>query len=97
MERGEPGTDEEAVPTHESAAMTEGEEGSPELFDGPAVFAETFAGGQVEHPDTDEREDDQAGDPGVGRDIVLLQASYDCAAEHGNKCGHNRGENLGRC
>jgi hypothetical protein len=92
-----PRSDEEAVPAHEPAAVAEGKEGSPEFFDCSTVFAETFAGGQVKHPDTDDREDDQAGDPGVGSDIVLLQSSYDCAAEHGDKGGKNSGENLGSC
>lgn len=92
-----PGSDEEAVPTHEATAVVEGEEGTPEFFDCSTVFAEAFAGRQVEHPDTDDREDDQAGDPGVGSDIVLLHASYDCAAEHRDKYGENSGENLRSC
>ncbi len=54
--------------------MTEGEEGAPDFFDGAAVFAEAGAGGQVDHPDADDGEDDQAGDPGVDRDLVVVDA-----------------------
>ena len=42
----------------QTAAVCECEEGSPEFFCGSAGLAEAVAGGQVEHPDTDNREED---------------------------------------
>ena len=48
----------------------------------PQLFAEAVAGGQVEHPDADDGEEQQAGDPDVAGDVVLLHLGDDEAADH---------------
>ena len=75
--------------------MAEGEEGAPELFDGAAVFAEAGAGRQVDHPDADDGEDDQAGDPGADRDVVAVNASKEEAADHRSQKSKDRAEQFG--
>ena len=82
---GNPGADEKAVAAHEAAAVVDVEEGAPEFIDGSAFFAEAVAGGQVEHPDADDGEEEQAGDPDVAGDVVLLHLGDDEAADHGDQ------------
>ena len=76
--------------------MADIEEGAPEFFDGAAVLAETVAGGQVEHPDTDDGEQEQAGDPDVAGYVVLLGAGDEEAANHGDDEGEQGAEDLGK-
>ena len=84
---GHPRADEDAIASHEATAVVEGEKGTPELFDRAAVLAETIASGKAEHPDADDRENDQAGDPGVACDDVVLYARKKKAAKHWNQSG----------
>src|SRR5579871_1175501 len=90
-----PGTEEEAVACHQTAAVVDGEEGAPELFDCAAIFAKTRAGGQIEHPDADDGEEDHARDPDVACNFVALSAGDEKAADHGYEEGEHRGEELG--
>ena len=77
--------------------MAEGEEGAPELFDGAAIFAEASAGRQVEHPHADDGEDDQAGDPGVDCDVVVVDAGKEKAADQRGQKSKDGAEELGLC
>ncbi len=90
-----PGAEEQAVASHQAAAVIDVEEGAPELFDCAAVLAEAGAGGQVEHPDADDGKENQAGDPDVACDVVALHAGDEEAADHGDEEGEDRGEELG--
>ncbi len=75
-----PRADKKAVAAHEAAAVVEAEEGAPEFFGGSAAFAEPVAGGQAEHPDADEREEDEAGDPDVACDGAVMDAGEEKTA-----------------
>jgi len=86
----------EAVAAHEAAAVGEGEEGAPELFEGAAALAEAVAGGQIEHPDANDGEGDYAGDPDVGCDVVVMDAGEKEAADHRDEEGTDGSEQLRR-
>ena len=62
--------------------MTEGEEGAPDLLKAAAVFAQTRPGGQIQHPDAGDGEDDEAGYPGVNRALIVVDAGEEEAADH---------------
>jgi hypothetical protein len=85
----------QAVATHEAAAVADIKEGAPEFFHGSALLAETVAGGQVEHPDADDGEEEKAGDPDVACNVVLLDARDKEAADHGNQEGEDGADDLG--
>ena len=95
VESGIQAADEQAVAAHEAAAVLEVEEGAPEFVECAAVLAEAVAGGKVEHPDADDREDEQAGDPDVAGDVVALRAGDEEADDHGDEEGQGRAEQLG--
>jgi hypothetical protein len=90
-----PGAEEQAITGHEATSMIDGEKGAPELIDCAAVFAETGAGGQVEHPDADDGEENQARDPYVACNFVALHAGDEEAAYHGYEEGEDCGEEFG--
>ena len=85
-----PGAYGEALTGHEAAAVGDGEEGAPEFVERAAVLAEAVAGGEIEHPDTDGGEHEQAGDPDVTRDVVALNFGDDEAGDHGYKDDEQR-------
>lgn len=91
----DPRANQQAVTAHEAAAMVEGEEGAPKLFNSSAGFAETFAGGQVEDTDAGDGEDDQARDPRVACNVALVDASQEEAADHWGQEGKDGPELLG--
>jgi len=49
------------------------------------VLAEAVAGGEVEHPDADGGEHEQAGNPNVARDVVALNFGDDETGDHGHE------------
>ena len=67
---------------HQTAAIAERKEGSPEFFDGATMFAKAVAGGQVEHPHADYGEEQQARNPDVASNYVLLHLGDDEATYH---------------
>jgi len=77
------------------------EEGAPEFFCGAAGLAEAGAGGQIEHPDADRGEEQQAGDPDMAGDLgvfaIALSAGDEEAGDQGYEEGERSGEDLGRC
>jgi hypothetical protein len=90
--KGDPCADEDTVPAHEAAAVAEAEEGAPELFDCSAGLAEAVAGGQVEYPDADDGENNDARDPDVAGDIVVVEAGEEEATYHWDQKCQNGGE-----
>ncbi len=62
---------------------------------GAAVFAEAVAGGQIEHPDADDREEDETGDPDVGCDVVVVDAGEEEAADQRDQEGKDSAERFG--
>jgi hypothetical protein len=91
-----PGAYQHAVSAHQAAAVGEGKEGAPEFFNRSACLAKAVAGGQVEHPDADYGEDDEAGDPHVTGDVVLLVVGDEEAAKHRHEKDEDRAEQLWR-
>jgi hypothetical protein len=90
-----PGADQRTIAADEAAAVAEAEEGAPDFFDGATVFAQAGSGGQIQYPDADDRKDDQAGDPGVDRSGVVVDAGEQKAADHRGQKSERGGEQLG--
>ena len=89
-----PGTYEETIAAHEAAAVVDVEEGAIELLERAAVLAEAVSGGQVEDPDADHGEDEQAGNPDVASDLIGHPGEEE-AHEPGDQDGQNRREDFG--
>jgi len=89
-----PCADEQAVAAHQATALLVREEGTPKLFGCAAVFAKAVAGRQVEDSDADDREKDQAGDPDIVCDVVVVDAREEETADHGDEKGKDGAELL---
>src|ERR1700733_13641293 len=80
-----PRADEKAVAAHQAAALLVGEKCAPKLFGCATVLAKTVPGRQVEDSDTDDREKDQAGDPDIVCDVIVVDARQEETADHGDE------------
>ena len=89
-----PCADEQAIAGHQAAALLIREEGTPKLFGCTAALAKAVTGRQVEDSDANDREKDQAGDPDIVCDLVLVDAREEKTADHRDEKGKDRAELL---
>lgn len=75
--------------------MGDVKEGAPEFLGAGAVITEAGAGGEVEYPEAEDGEEEDAGDPDVAGCVVLLEAGNQIAAGEREYEGQDGGQELG--